>query len=150
MAVETDGGQIVYGIAHGRQPGATASLSVRTVHLALSPERRGDGRNTWPVAIHRSVFLGDLTQVHVDWGGRDLIVRQTGMRTLVGRPARLPVRCSRALRAARRGLKDGQTFAALEGASHGDKTVFCNSSGSARLPAIPRTGGAQDSGTVSG
>jgi iron(III) transport system ATP-binding protein len=54
---------------------------VRTVHLALSPDRRGDGRNSWPVTIHRSVFLGDLTQVHVDWAGRDLIVRQTGMQT---------------------------------------------------------------------
>src|SRR3954469_858911 len=92
VAVETDGGQIVHGVAHGRQPGAAASLSVRTVHLALSPERRGDGRNTWPVAIHHSVFLGDLTQVHVDWGGRDLIVRQTGMQAWSeGQPAVLSV-----------------------------------------------------------
>jgi iron(III) transport system ATP-binding protein len=81
IAVETDGGQIVYGIAHGRTPGATASLSVRTVHLALSPDRRGDSRNSWRVTIHRSIFLGDLTQVYVDWGGRDLIVRQTGVQT---------------------------------------------------------------------
>src|SRR3954452_3256515 len=79
VAVATDRRQIVYCGAHRRQPGATASLSARTVHLALSPEGRSDGPNAWPVTIHRSVFLGDLTQVHVDWGGRDLIVRQTGM-----------------------------------------------------------------------
>jgi TOBE domain len=41
--------------------------------------RRSAGRNAWPITIPRSVFLGDLTQVHVDWGGRDLIVRQIGM-----------------------------------------------------------------------
>ena len=27
--------------------------------------------------VVRSVFLGDLTQLHVDWGGRELVIRQT-------------------------------------------------------------------------
>ena len=31
----------------------------------------------WPVRVKRSVFLGDLTQVHVEWGGRELVIRQT-------------------------------------------------------------------------
>jgi iron(III) transport system ATP-binding protein len=29
--------------------------------------------------VKRSVFLGDLTQVHVDWGGRELVIRQTDL-----------------------------------------------------------------------
>ena len=33
----------------------------------------------WPVTVKRAIFLGDLTQVHVEWGGRELVVRQTGM-----------------------------------------------------------------------
>lgn len=33
------------------------------------------------VVIKRAIFLGDLTQVHVDWGGRELIIRQTGAAT---------------------------------------------------------------------
>ena len=151
VALETDGGQIVYGVAHGAP--AWPRADDVGAHRASAPvaRRRGDGRNVWPVAIQRSVFLGDLTQVHVDWGGRELVVRQTGIAAPVGRPARLPVRRSRALRAARRGLKDGQTFAALEGASHGDETVFRNSSGSMREPAgNTAEWGAQDSGTVSG
>ena len=27
--------------------------------------------------VKRSVFLGDLTQVHVEWCGRELVIRQT-------------------------------------------------------------------------
>lgn len=37
--------------------------------------------NVWPVVVKRAIFLGDLTQVHVDWGGRELIIRQTGAAT---------------------------------------------------------------------
>jgi ABC-type Fe3+/spermidine/putrescine transport system ATPase subunit len=29
------------------------------------------------VTVRRAVFLGDITQVHVEWGGRDLVIRQT-------------------------------------------------------------------------
>ncbi len=33
--------------------------------------------NVWPVVIQRTIFLGDLTQVHVDWGSREIVIRQT-------------------------------------------------------------------------
>ena len=41
-------------------------------------EAAGDAVNTWPVTIIRAVFLGDITQVHVQWGSRELVVRQIG------------------------------------------------------------------------
>jgi ABC-type Fe3+/spermidine/putrescine transport system ATPase subunit len=78
IALEADGGNIIYGDPHGRTPGAEAVMSVRTVHLQLAasppPERT---TNVWPVKVVRDVFLGDLTQVYVDWGGRELVIRQT-------------------------------------------------------------------------
>jgi ABC-type Fe3+/spermidine/putrescine transport system ATPase subunit len=79
IAIETAGGQVVHGTAHGRAPGTDACLAVRAVHLALTAEPRPGARNSWPVTVHRSVFLGDLTQVHVIWAGRELVVRQSGM-----------------------------------------------------------------------
>jgi len=79
IAVETGGGQIVHGTAHGRVTPAEACLSVRAVHFALGRERPAGDRNVWQAAVHRSVFLGDLTQVHVTWGDRELVVRQSGM-----------------------------------------------------------------------
>ena len=78
IALETESGQIIHGSAHGRTPGDTSSLSVRTVHLNLSREP-AHARNVWPVTVKRSVFLGDLTQLHVDWGGREIVIRQTGL-----------------------------------------------------------------------
>ncbi|HZP77734.1 MAG TPA: ABC transporter ATP-binding protein [Pseudolabrys sp.] len=79
IAIETVGGQLVYGVAHGRMSSERATLSVRAVHFSLTVQAPADGRNIWPVLIHRAVFLGDLTQVHVAWGDRDLIVRQAGL-----------------------------------------------------------------------
>ena len=52
---------------------------MRAVHFALTTKPGAAERNDWPVTIHRSVFLGDLTQVHVTWGDRELVVRQSGM-----------------------------------------------------------------------
>jgi hypothetical protein len=52
-------------------------MSVRTVHLQLSAAPPAAAINVWPVTVSRSIFLGDLTQVHVNWGGRDLVIRQT-------------------------------------------------------------------------
>ena len=52
-------------------------MSVRTVHFRLSATPPTAAHNVWPVRITRSVFLGDLTQLHVDWGGREVIIRQT-------------------------------------------------------------------------
>ncbi len=79
VALEVDGGHILHGVAHGRTAGANPTMSVRTVHLRLSAERPAGCANVWPVRIRRAVFLGDLTQVHVEWGGRELVIRQTAL-----------------------------------------------------------------------
>jgi len=78
IALEADGGNVLYGVAHGRTLRTDATMSVRTVHLQLSRERPSSPSiNVWPVKVRHDVFLGDLTQVHVDWGGRELVIRQT-------------------------------------------------------------------------
>jgi len=77
IALEADGGNIIHGVAHGRQAGTDATMSVRTVHLQLSRSQPSPSINVWPVQVRHDVFLGDLTQVHVDWGGRELVIRQT-------------------------------------------------------------------------
>jgi iron(III) transport system ATP-binding protein len=77
IALEADGGHIVHGVSHGRSPSSEPVLSVRTVHLQLSARRADVEQNVWPVVVRRSVFLGDITQVHVEWGGRELVIRQT-------------------------------------------------------------------------
>ena len=78
VSLEVADGTIVHGDAHGRVPGPDATLSVRTVHLDLSASGDPARPNTWPVTIRRSVFLGDLSQIHLDWAGRELVVRKTG------------------------------------------------------------------------
>jgi iron(III) transport system ATP-binding protein len=82
VVMESEGGNLVHGVAHGRSPGPEPMMSVRTVHLRLSALRPDAPVNVWPVVVRRSVFLGDLTQVHVDWGGRELVIRQTAAETL--------------------------------------------------------------------
>ncbi len=77
VAIETDGGHVVHGLALGRAPGSTPSFAVRTVHLGLSVSGDPDARNVWPVTVKRTVFLGDLSQIHVAWGGREVVLRQT-------------------------------------------------------------------------
>jgi ABC-type Fe3+/spermidine/putrescine transport system ATPase subunit len=79
VALETDAGYIVHGDVHGRSPGLQPTLSLRTVHLRLSDKPLERTFNVWPVVVKRSVFLGDLSQVHVVWGDRELVVRQTAM-----------------------------------------------------------------------
>ena len=76
VAIEADGGLIVHGAAHGRDPGPNPALAIRTVHLQLAAAIP-PGTNVWPVTVTHSIFLGDLTQIHVDWGGRELVIRQT-------------------------------------------------------------------------
>ncbi len=78
VAVETAAGLIVHGAGHARDPGPEPAVAIRTVHLTLSAERPAGNLNVWPVLVKRSVFLGDLTQIHVEWGGRELVIRQTG------------------------------------------------------------------------
>ncbi len=82
LAVEIDGGAILHGITRGRTPAPRSTLSLRTVHLRLSQEPPQQSVNVWPVTIKRSIFLGDITQVHVDWAGRELVVRQTAAASL--------------------------------------------------------------------
>ena len=77
IALEADGAHIVHGVTYGRAPGPHPVLSVRTVHLRLGGERPDGEINVWPVTVRRAVFLGDITQVHIEWGGRELVVRQT-------------------------------------------------------------------------
>ena len=79
VVIETEGGELVHGITHGRRLGPKATLSVRTVHLQLQTENPTRSRNVWPVRVARSIFLGDLSEIHVDWGGRQLIVRRSAL-----------------------------------------------------------------------
>jgi iron(III) transport system ATP-binding protein len=77
VALEADEGHIIHGVSHGRSPTTDPVMSVRTVHLQLSTHPVDTAMNVWPVVVRRSVFLGDITQVHVEWGGRELVIRQT-------------------------------------------------------------------------
>ena len=75
IALETPGGQVIYGSAYGRPVGDELTMSVRTVHLRLSPQRPAGERNVWPARLEKTVFQGDFTQVHVRWGDQQLIAR---------------------------------------------------------------------------
>ena len=78
VRLKTVDGQVIHGSTHGRPVGTEGTLSVRTVHLSIGSEQPADAVNAWPVTIIRAVFLGDITQVHVQWGSRELVVRQIG------------------------------------------------------------------------
>jgi len=75
VVIETPGGALVHGIAPDRQVGAEALLAVRTVRLTIARARPTASVNVWPARIRQRVFQGDFTQYHVDWEGRQLIVR---------------------------------------------------------------------------
>jgi ABC-type Fe3+/spermidine/putrescine transport system ATPase subunit len=93
VAIETPGGDVVHGASLGRTPGPNPTLAIRTVHLDLKEDGDPNGRNVWPVTVKRSVFLGDLNQIHVDWNGRDIVLRQTARPTWrEGRQAHLHAR----------------------------------------------------------
>ena len=77
VAIRTEDGNILHGIRRGRAVAEIATLSLRTVHLRLGPEAVAGAANVWPVTVLGAVFLGDMTQVLVAWGKRELIVRQT-------------------------------------------------------------------------
>ena len=78
VAVRTKDGLVVHGVTHGRLVEKAGTISIRTVHLTLSAGRPVGEVNVWPVQIVRSVFLGDVTQVHVLWSGQELVIRQIG------------------------------------------------------------------------
>jgi ABC-type Fe3+/spermidine/putrescine transport system ATPase subunit len=75
VVLETPAGTLIHGAASGRRSGEEALLSVRTVHLRLWRQPPAPGPNVWPARIRRRVFQGDFTQYHVDWDGRQLVVR---------------------------------------------------------------------------
>ena len=75
LALETAGGQVIYGNAYGRNVGDELTVSVRTVHLQISPQRPAGDRNVWQARVEKTVFQGDFTQVHVLWGDQRLIAR---------------------------------------------------------------------------
>jgi ABC-type Fe3+/spermidine/putrescine transport system ATPase subunit len=79
FALETAGGQIVYGTAYGRPIGTDVTVSVRTVHLRFSRERPAETPNVWPVRVEHAVFQGDLTQLYVMWGDQRLVIRSAAM-----------------------------------------------------------------------
>jgi iron(III) transport system ATP-binding protein len=90
IAIETQGGHVVHGASLGRTPGENPAFAIRTVHLDLRDEGNANLINVWPVIVKRSVFLGDLNQIHVDWGGREVVLRQTTRQVWrEGRPAHL-------------------------------------------------------------
>ena len=92
VVIETAAGHLMHGVTHGRAPGPEPTLSLRTVHLRLTADAPSQPQNVWPVTVRRTVFLGDLTQVHVDWGGRELVIRQTVTTELTpGQPAFLSI-----------------------------------------------------------
>jgi iron(III) transport system ATP-binding protein len=77
VAIKTDDGNILLGARRGRAVGETATLSLRTVHLRLGQDPVAGAPNVWTVTVSRAVFLGDMMQIHVAWGKRELIIRQT-------------------------------------------------------------------------
>ena len=78
VVIRAAGGNVIHGVTHGRPVGVRGTLSIRTVHFRLAPKPDAGAVNVWPARIIRSVFLGDLTQVHLDWGGQEIVVRQIG------------------------------------------------------------------------
>ena len=76
IAMKTADGHILHAVTLGRQPGQDPTVSMRTVHLGLS-QGAVNGTNSWPVKVVKSVFLGDFTEIHVDWNGQELVVRET-------------------------------------------------------------------------
>ena len=75
VVIQTPGGALVHGIALERRAGTEALMAVRTVRLRLERARPATAVNAWPARIRQRVFQGDFTQYHLDWDGRQLIVR---------------------------------------------------------------------------
>jgi ABC-type Fe3+/spermidine/putrescine transport system ATPase subunit len=75
FALETAGGEVMYGTAYGRPTGVELTVSVRTIHLQISTLRPVGERNIWAARIDKTIFQGDFTQVHLLWSGQQLIAR---------------------------------------------------------------------------
>jgi iron(III) transport system ATP-binding protein len=83
IVLETQAGLIVHGDPCGRTAGTEPTFSIRTVHLSLSTERPSGEINVWPVRVHRCVFQGDFTQIHVAWGDRNLVIRSAAQQPIM-------------------------------------------------------------------
>ncbi len=79
IALESADGQIIYGMAYDRAGGGELVFSVRTVHLQLSLQRPEGTKNVWPVRVEKTVFQGDFSQVHIQWGTQRLVARCAAM-----------------------------------------------------------------------
>jgi len=75
FALETAGGEVMYGTAYGRPTGVELTVSVRTIHLQISTLRPVGERNIWAARIDKTIFQGDFTQVHLLWSCQQLIAR---------------------------------------------------------------------------
>ena len=78
VTLRTADGHDIHGLTLGRPVGADGTVSVRTVHFKLMQDRPAGAINVWPATVIRSVFLGDVTQIHVAWGTREVVIRQIG------------------------------------------------------------------------
>jgi ABC-type Fe3+/spermidine/putrescine transport system ATPase subunit len=79
VALETASGQVMYGMPHGRPVNDQLVMSVRTVHFQIGRERPAAALNVWPIKVEKTVFQGDFSQVHINWGGTRLIARCAAM-----------------------------------------------------------------------
>jgi ABC-type Fe3+/spermidine/putrescine transport system ATPase subunit len=75
MVIQTPGGALVHSATLERRTGADALMAIRTVRIRLDRTRPQTSVNVWQGRIRQRVFQGDFTQYHVDWDGRNLIVR---------------------------------------------------------------------------
>ena len=93
VVLETAGGALVHGMACGRRVSAPSPSSPCAPCTSGSRGRRPPASaNVWPATIRRRVFQGDFTQYHVDWDGRQLVVRcATGEPLGEGEPVYLSV-----------------------------------------------------------
>jgi iron(III) transport system ATP-binding protein len=90
--LRTGDGDEVHGVTLGRQLGNEGTFSIRTVHFVVTAVQPAVPLNVWPVEIIRSVFLGDITQIHARWGSREVVIRQVGdCPAAAGAPAYLSV-----------------------------------------------------------
>ena len=82
IAVETEAGHIVHGVACDRSLPAAPVLSVRTVHLKVDATRPEGEMNIWPATVRHLVFQGDFSQANLIWGNRQIVVRSTALEGL--------------------------------------------------------------------
>src|SRR5690606_22134323 len=78
VAIKTETGDVIYCITRGRRLGATVTLSIRTVHLLLHTEHPAGDRNIWRALVIRLVFLGDMTEIHAECFGDQVVLRISG------------------------------------------------------------------------